>query len=173
MESDGEFHFLIYYRFTKKYFNCQIFNNSNLIILFSILCLSSTLTTAVSYKALQIKRRQIWLSSTRTAITYHIQIVCILQYWSPVRWWLHSDMYRCLFCLAWLWLIPCPPQSYAQCLAAPLHLWTTPPGLVWGIRDKQFFVSNIWWLCKCYIMTRCHKQVYFNWNACWHLLKAV
>lgn len=95
----------------------------------------------MGYKALQ------WL--TRTAVTYRRQTVCILQYWFPDGCWPHSDMCHCLFCLAWLWLIPFPPRSHGQYLAARLHPWTTGPGLVWGIKNKQFL------LFTCCIMTRC------------------
>lgn len=116
--------------------------------------------TYVQIKA--IKKRQVWLSPIRTAITYHIQTVYIPRYWSPDGCWPHSDMCRCPFCWAWLWLIPCPPRSYAQRLAALLHLWTTAPGPVWETNDKHVFVSYIWWLCKCYVMTLSHEHTLYS-----------
>ncbi len=63
--------------------------------------------------------------------THHIQTVYIQHCRSPDGCWPRSGMCRCLFCLVWWWLIPCPPQSCARCLAALLHLLTTAPVQVW------------------------------------------
>lgn len=115
----------------KQNFLCQMFDVHCLFV-FCTLCSASTWTMAMRYKAHQ--------SLTRTAVTYRRQTVCILQYWSPDGCWPRSDTCHCLFCLAWLWLIPCPPRSYAQYLAALLHPWTTGPGLVWGIKNKEFLL---------------------------------
>lgn len=151
MESDDEIHILAYYTFDprkmKQNFLHQIFHVQCLFV-FCTLCLASTGTMAMCYNALRLL--------TRTAVTYRRQTVCILQNWSPDGCWPRSDMCHCLFCLAWLWLIPCPPRLYAQYLAALLHPWTTGPGLVWGIKNKQLFFT-------CCSMTRCPNQaLYFN-----------
>lgn len=81
--------------------------------------------------AREATRKLITLNRSSLWNTHHIQTTYIQQSWCPCGCWPHSGMCHCPFYLVWWWLVLCPPQSCAQCLADLLHLWTTVLALDW------------------------------------------